>query len=114
MKLYSRTGATTVSSDGVDYVADVDGGIVLPDELSKELHNVFVDGQRAWEDEGERVTRLAEEEHARISDPGYLATLVAELSAKLDNQAPAKKPAKVAEPVVVEADAPAKPAKSAK
>lgn len=106
MKLYSRFGASAVEHDGTEYVADKDGAIEVPDELGSFLHNQHVDGLRAWENEGERVNRIAAEDHERKSDPAYLANIVEELSAKVDAQpvkkAPAKKPVAeepVSEPV---------------
>jgi hypothetical protein len=86
MKLYSTVGATSVDHEGVEYKADKDGAVEVPDELGLFLHNLHVAGVRAWENERERVNRIEEEDHARKSDPAYLASIVESLAAKVDAQ----------------------------
>jgi hypothetical protein len=90
MKLYSTTGATAVTHDGVDYAADSDNAIDVPDELAAYLNSLFIDGGRAWENEGQREERLLAEQKAIVSSPEYLANLVAELSAKVASQSKPK------------------------
>ena len=94
MKLYSRFGADSVESDGIEYKADKDGGIEVPAELGSFLHIQHVGGERAWENDAERATRLVAEEHAKKSDPAYLASIVEDLAAKVDS-APSRKKAAV-------------------
>lgn len=115
MKLYSRFGAQSVEHDGEEYVADADGAIEVPDAFGAFLHNQHINGGLAWENELERHERIVAEEHARRSDPAYLATIVEELSAKVAAQpvkkAPVKKESVVEAPVEVADDAPAAPVK---
>lgn len=104
MKLYSKFGADSIESPefGV-FEADADGAIEVPEALGLFLHNQSVNGEKAWEDDAERAARLVAEEHARRSDPAYLATIVEELAAAVAaNNAPKRAAKKVAEPVVEE------------
>lgn len=84
MKLYSRFDADSVDADGVEFKADKDGGIEVPHELGVFLHNQFINGERAWEDDAERQKRIDAEEHARKSDPAYLASIVEGLADKVE------------------------------
>lgn len=99
MKLYSRYGAESVEHEGESYKADKEGGIEVPEQLGLFLHNQHIGGQRAWENDAERQVRLDSEEHARKSDPAYLAKIVEELSAKVDAQPVRKTATKKAESV---------------
>lgn len=105
MKLYSRYGAESVEHGETEYKADKDGGIEVPEELGMFLHNQHIAGKPAWENDAERQVRIDSEEHARKSDPAYLAQIVEELSAKVDAQPVKKTTTKKAE--IVE-DAPVK------
>lgn len=97
MKLYSRFGADSVDAEGVEYKAGKDGGIEVPAELGAFLHNQHLNGELAWENDAERAVRLAAEENARKSDPAYLASIVEDLSAKVDAKPPVRKPRVVKE-----------------
>jgi hypothetical protein len=108
MKLYSRFGADSVESPEFGtFTADADGGIEVPEALGLFLHNQHIGSERVWENDAERANRLVAEEHARRSDPAYLASIVEELSAKVAAQpvkkAPVKKAADVEAPVVEKA-----------
>lgn len=88
MKLYSRFGADSVDADGVEWKSDKDGGIEVPEELGRFLHNQHINGERAWEDDAERQKRIEEEEHAKKSDPAYLASIVEDLASKVAASSP--------------------------
>ena len=73
MRLYSRTGTTTINdSEGTPYTADKNGAIEVPEDFGRYLHNLHIDGLRAWEDDAQRAARLVVEEHERRSDPAAL------------------------------------------
>lgn len=94
MKLYTRTGAATVTDEQFGtFEAGPDGGFDLPDPLAARLHIVHLGGKRAWEDEGQRHARLVEEELARRKDPASLFDAVQALTEQLATQnTPARKP----------------------
>ena len=104
MKLYSRFGADSVDADGAEWKADKDGGIEVPEELGRFLHNQHINGERAWEDDAERQRRIDKEEHDRKSDPAYLASIVEDLAAKVVANSPVSEDA----PVKAKADKSAK------
>ena len=83
MKLYSRFGADSVDAEGGEWKADKDGGIEGPEELGVFLHNQFINGERAWEDDAERQRRIDKEEHDKKSDPAYLANIVENLASQV-------------------------------
>lgn len=84
MRLYSRTGAASVQhEEHGSFDVDPDSGAVeVPDELGELLQRQHFAGQRAWENDAERSTRLADEDLARRRDPGALYDL---LEAKFGN-----------------------------
>lgn len=85
MRLYTLTGTTQVkdNSTGVVHVADADGAFELPEDFGNSLHSFHVGGKRAWEDEGERAKRIADEQLEKMRDP---ATLLAEIQRMSQNQ----------------------------
>jgi hypothetical protein len=93
MKLYTRTGASTVDDqEHGTFEAGPDGGFDFPDELSNRLRIVHIAGQRAWEDEGQRHQRLVAEELERRKDPASLYDAVQALTDTLaQNNTPAEK-----------------------
>ena len=73
MRLYSRTGATTVQHGDDTFDADPDTGAVeFPAELGAHMKRQHIDGQPAWEDDAERQARLDAEDRARRADPASL------------------------------------------
>lgn len=104
MRLYTRTGATTLDDpDYGHFEADEQGGFNFPDEVSSRLHRFHVGGRPAWESDIERQQRLMNEELERRKDPATLLSVVEQLMQAAQGQpAPASAPA--AAPV---ADAPA-------
>lgn len=85
MRLYTLTGATSVSNEdhGTFDVDPKTGAIEVPEALGRILHNVFLAGKRAWEDDVERAKRLADEELARRKDPATLLAAVEALTEKV-------------------------------
>lgn len=81
INLYSTTGVESIRHGEKDYDADEHGVFSLPDHVAAELHPIHVGGQRAWEDENERVTRLEAERQARRRDPSTLLDAVEKLIA---------------------------------
>lgn len=106
MRLYSLTGAASVTAGGTRYEPADDGGFDFPPGLQRLMHAVHVGGQKQWETSIERQHRAAAEELARIRDPATMYAAVAELvaAAKTATQAQA-----AAEPAP-KAEAPAKAA----
>lgn len=104
MKIYSKFGASEVESPefGI-FEAGADGGVEVPEELGNFLHIQSVNGEKAWETEAERHNRLVAEEHARRSDPAYLATIVEELAAQVAAANAPRRAKKVEAPVEVSA-----------
>lgn len=101
MRLYTLLDASSVHDE--DHGSfDVDpetGAVEVPQELGLLLHRTHIGGRKAWEDDAERSTRLAEEDLARRKDP---ATLLAAVEALAGNLAAAQQPpasASVAKPV---------------
>lgn len=106
MKIYSLNGTTGISDeDHGTFEPDQDGGFDVPAGLGERLVNTHFAGLKVWETEGERSTRLVNEEEARRRDPATLLaaveTLVAAQNAQAEAQAqadakkaPAKKSAK--------------------
>ena len=113
MRLYTRTGATTLDDpDHGHFEADAQGGFTFPDDLSDRLHRFHVGGQPAWETDIERQRRLVEEELERRKDPATLLSVVEQLMQAAQGQ-PAPAAATAAAPVT-EADAPAPAPRRAK
>ena len=72
MRLYSRTGATSVHHGGQIYVPGDSGGFDFPDHVSDVLHPFAVRGERLWESDIERQRRVLGEEMDRRRDPASL------------------------------------------
>ena len=79
MRLYSRTGATSVHHAGQVYEAGDSGGFDFPDHVSDVLHPFAVRGERLWETDIERQHRVLGEEMDRRRDPASLYEAVAKL-----------------------------------
>ena len=78
MRLYSRTGVTSVGDDDHgDFEVDEHGAVEVPHELGTRMHGTFQDGVLAWEDDAERKVRLEAEDLARRRDPARLYDLLA-------------------------------------
>lgn len=84
MKLYSLIGAESITDGEIEYTASKDGSIEVPEEFGRFIHNIHVAGKPAWEDDAERQKRIDEEDHAKKSDPAYLANIVEDLSEKVE------------------------------
>jgi hypothetical protein len=72
MRLYSRTGASTVQHGDETFEADEAGAVEFPAELGAHMKRQHVNGQPAWEDDAERQARLDAEDRARRADPASL------------------------------------------
>ena len=101
MRLYSRTGAASVTHDGQTYDPGDDGGFDFPEAVGQELHSFHVGGKPAWETQIERNNRLINEELERRKDPATLLSVVEQLmqhaataSQPEAKQAPAKRATK--------------------
>lgn len=96
MRLYSRTGATSVHHGGQLYEPGDSGGFDFPDEVSDVLHPFAVRGQRLWESDIERQHRILGEELDRRRDPASLYEAVARLVQAADTvtQAEPAKPSR--------------------
>lgn len=81
MRLYSRTGATSVTHEGHTYEPDENGAFDFPEALGQQQHSFHVGGQPLWEDEIERQRRLMNEELERRKDPATLLDAVNKLVA---------------------------------
>jgi hypothetical protein len=100
MRLYTRTGATTLDDPEFGHFeADENGSFLLPEELAERLRRFHVGGLPAWETDVERQRRLALEEADRRRDPETLLAAVEKLVKAAesstpgeDGPAPAKKP----------------------
>jgi hypothetical protein len=95
MKLYSRTGAASVTNDDYDgspFTTDKDGAIEVPDELGRHLHNLHIGGKQAWEDDVDRHKRLVVEEAQRRADPASLLDAVNALADRIDKRDAAAAP----------------------
>lgn len=79
MRLYSRTGATSVHHGGQVYTLGDSGGFDFPDEVSDVLHPFAVKGERLWETDIERHQRILGEEMDRRRDPASLYDAVAKI-----------------------------------
>lgn len=80
MRLYTRTGASALTTEHGQFEADEDGGFNFPDEVSDQLHRFHVKGKPAWETDIERQHRRASEELERRRDPATLQALVEQLT----------------------------------
>lgn len=112
MRLYTRTGATTVDDPEYGHFdANPDGGFDLPEELAERLHAFHAAGQRLWENDIERQNRLIAEELERRKDPATLLSVVEQLMQAAQVAQATATPAKAE----TEADAPAaKPTRARK
>jgi hypothetical protein len=84
LRLYSRTGATSVHHGGQVYTPGDSGGFDFPDHVSDVLHPFAVRGQRLWETDIERQQRILTEEMDRRRDPAELYAAVAKIAAAAD------------------------------
>ena len=77
MKLYSRTGANSITHEEFGaFTVGKDGSVNVPDEFGAYLHRQHVAGKPAWETEAERHARLMAEEVERRKDPATLLAAV--------------------------------------
>lgn len=80
MRLYTRTGATTVDHPEYGHFdVDPDGWVDLPEELAEQLHRFHMAGKPMWETDLERQNRLVSEELERRKDPATLLSAVEQL-----------------------------------
>ena len=79
MRLYSRTGATSVHHGGQLFTPGDSGGFDFPDDVSDVLHPFAVRGERLWETDVERQRRILGEEMDRRRDPASLYDAVAKI-----------------------------------
>lgn len=79
MRLWSLTGAASMSAGGAVYTPGPDGGFDLPDSVAREQHQFHLDGKPMWEDDAERRTRLRAEEAERRRDPASLLAAAGQL-----------------------------------
>jgi hypothetical protein len=80
VKLYTRTGAASISNEQHgEFTIAKDGSVHVPDEFGAYLHRQHIGGKPAWEDEAERHARLVAEEVERRKDPATLLAAVEEL-----------------------------------
>ena len=83
MRLYSRLGASSVSSEEHgSFDVDDDGAVDVPEPLGQHLHATHVNGAKAWETEAERHNRLVQAEIARRKDPEALLSVVESMAEK--------------------------------
>lgn len=80
MRLYTRTGATSVTdpADEAIYEVDENGSLEVPDELGEHLHGMHVKGKPAFENDEERKKRLGLEDLDRRRDPAVLYDLLSD------------------------------------
>lgn len=91
MKIFSLNGTVGISDeDHGTFEAEDDGGFDVPAALGDRLVNTHLGGQKVWETEGERSTRLVQEEEARRRDPATLLAAVETLVAAQNAQAEVK------------------------
>jgi hypothetical protein len=80
MRLYTRTGATTLDDPEFGHFdASPDGAFDLPEELSDRLNGFHVGGRPMWESDIERQRRLVSEEMERRKDPATLLAAVEQI-----------------------------------
>jgi hypothetical protein len=80
MRLYTRTGATTLDDPEYGHFdASPDGAFDLPEELSDRLNGFHVGGRPMWESDIERQRRLVSEEMERRKDPATLLAAVEQI-----------------------------------
>lgn len=71
--LSNQAGTDQVQGpDGTVYTADEQGRFELPDAFADVLLAVYVAGEKAWDSEGERQTRVLTKEQERRRDPAEL------------------------------------------
>ena len=90
MILYSRSGASVVTHEGVTYGPGPDGGFDFPDHVGDRLHPFAVRGVRMWETAVERQRRVMSEEMDRRRDPAELYDAVAKIVAAAESRAEPK------------------------
>lgn len=113
MRLYSRTGATTLDDPEYGHFdVNAEGGFDLPEDLGERLRRFHVDKQPLWETDIERQERLLAEEMERRRDPATLQALVEQLlrGQSTPVQAPAPAPAAKSTSKARKAASPAPPA----
>ena len=78
MRLYTLTGAASVSNDehGTFEVDPETGAVEVPEALGRILHGTCFGGRRVWEDDAERSQRLVAEDLERRRDPAVLYDLL--------------------------------------
>lgn len=114
MRLYTRTGATTLNHpDFGEFEASDDGWFDLPDPLAEQLHGFHVNGQPAWETQLERHNRLLTEELERRKDPATLLSAVEQLVAAAGAVGQLTTPAEQPEQKPAAKRGPGRPRKSA-
>jgi hypothetical protein len=107
VRLYSRTGAVSITDSGKTYKAGKDGAFDLPDELAARQHAFATAGKPQWETDIERQNRLIAEEIERRKDPATLLDAVQQIVKAAQAVAPPE-PAPAPAPAKAEARTPAK------
>lgn len=79
MKLYSLTGTGAVSTGEGQFKPDKEGAFDFPEALGRTLLSTHLSGEPAWETDGERSVRLADEQMEKLRDPALQAKLLQEL-----------------------------------
>jgi len=93
VRLYSRTGATSVVHEGVAYHPAEDGGFDFPEHVGHELHGFHAGKSPLWETGPERQNRQIAEELERRKDPVTLLDAVNQLVAAAQATAAVPQPA---------------------
>jgi hypothetical protein len=91
-RLYTRTGASHVYYEDAVYEVEENQSVEVPPEVAAHLQHLHVAGQKAWEDDAERQTRIEAEELARRRDPAAvydMLTRVADQGGPLPSVDPA-------------------------
>lgn len=90
MRLYTRTGATTLDDAQYGHFdAGPDGCFDVPEEFGEQMRRFHFGGRPAWETDIERQHRLMTEELERRKDPATLLQAVEQLVAAAAAAAPA-------------------------
>jgi hypothetical protein len=80
MRLYTRTGATSIDDPEYGHFdADDSGAFDLPEDMAERLRRFHHGARPSWETDIERQYRLAYEELERRKDPATLLAAVEQL-----------------------------------
>lgn len=95
MRLYTRTGATTLDDPEYGHFeADENGSFLLPEDLAERIRGFHLAGRPAWETDVERQRRLVTEEMERRRDPEMLLAAVEKLVQAAEQTGQTEEPAK--------------------